>query len=213
MADNNFISPGSVLSQINGFGSVSYPGNERLNAGDSASKQTNTNVTANETNLNSESTKGINDINNSADPNKPTVAEQLKKPDLTQPELPQSKPVPELKVEEENVFVQIGDKIGQELSDAKDWLKQQFKEAIKKGLEKGIDYGISKLSQPEGAEKPPINRENITTTKGSVGRVPALEDNRPKPNVPNAKLNTPRAQKYNSPPKISAPKINMPRFR
>lgn len=220
MAGSKFISSDSVLGQINQVGSPQYPSQSQLNEGGKSAKDTNSESNSNESNLSKKTTEGTQKTNNPQDPTKGSdgISIGSLKGDAGSIEPPvetRDKNIPNVDVKQEvnpdgaNASVE---------PEEGGWLRNEMKEMARDKMKQVIGDGVSNVNQPEGRESKKTDTKTKPSKKGKVGKIPAIDDNRPKPSIPSAEFTPPTTpniqhRKTKSPPKINVPKFSMPKMK
>jgi len=220
VAESSFISSGSVLSQINSAGNPQYPNQSQFDQGGNALDQTNSNATSNETSLGKQVENGNQKVNNASDPTKGSNgldvnALKTKGSSTNVPVDTRDKNVPSVEIKQ-----QVNSDGVSADTEPKDggWLSNSLKEMAKAKLQGYLTDSLSNVNSPESRESTKSDTSTKPSKKGSVGKIPAIDDNRPSPSVPNAKFTpksgpTVQTPKIQQPPKINTPKFSIPKFK
>lgn len=218
-----FRSDNSVLSKING---TPYPtiSQDLTNITSDINNNTNSEVTANQNNLSTKEGQNLNKVNSVNNPAKGSDSlsiDSLKdksKVKLNSPELAsiQEQNVDAKSDEEGNVISNIYNSGKHKVND---WLKARKQEAID-NITGYASESLNDVTTPESTERPNSEENTRVTPKSNMGRVPALDAEKPSPEVPdiNGEREVPRPKmspqsRLNSMPNMNMPKIAIPKIK
>lgn len=219
-----FRSENSVLSKINGTPDPTVSQDLTSTTSD-ASNNGSSKITDNQSELSAKEGQGLNKVNNAEDPAKGSdglsVNDMKNKSNAKSSEKSDLAPINETKVDAKsdadgNIVSNV---YNSGKSYVSDWLKTRKEEAINKLREYAIE-SVSNITNPKSDDVPDSNENTRSTPKSSMGRVPALDAQRPSPEIPNTtgqkeipSPKMPPRTPANAMPKMNMPKVSVPKMR
>lgn len=218
-----FRSENSVLSKINGTPTPEIS-QDITNSTSDANDNGNSKISDNQNKLSAKEGQGLNKVNNPQDPAKGSdglSVDSLKGKSKVKLNSPESASIQEQSVdaksdEEGNVISNIYNSGKHKVND---WLRARKQEAI----DKISDYAIESLNDittPESTERPNSEENTRVTPKSKMGRVPALDAQKPSPEIPKStgereipSPKMPPRTPVNAMPKMNMPKVSVPKIR
>jgi len=218
-----FRSENSVLSKINGTPDPTVSQDLTSTTSD-AHNNGNSKITDNQSELSAKEGQGLNKVNNSEDPAKGSdglSVNDLKNKSNAKPSQPELGSIREQKIETTNDAdgnVTSKSVQGPEVEE-KGWLETKLMEAMGEMMS-DIGEGNKNVDNPTSAEKEAVNSKTKNTPKSQMGRVPALDAQRPSPEIPNTtgqkeipSPKMPPRTPANAMPKMNMPKVAVPKMR
>lgn len=218
-----FRSDHSVLSKINGTPTPEISQdltNSTTDANDNGSSK----ISDNQNNLSAKEGQSLNKVNNAADPAKGSdglSVDGMKNQSKEKPSQPELGSIREQKIEttnDENGNVTSKSVQGPEVEE-KGWLETKLMEATGEMMS-DIGEGNKNVDNPKSAEKENVDVKTKNTPKSKMGRIPALDAQKPSPELPRAtgereipSPKMPPRTPANAMPKMNMPKIAVPKMR
>jgi len=218
-----FRSENSVLSKINGTPTPEIS-QDITNSTSEANDNGNSKISDNQNKLSAKEGQGLNKVNNSEDPAKGSdglSVNDMKKQSNVKPSQPELGSIQEQDVdaksdEEGNIISKIYNSGKHKVND---WLQAQKQKAINKIKDYAIE-SLNDVTAPESTEKPNSEENTQATPKSQMGRVPALDAQKPSPETPNTtgqkeipSPKMPPRTPVNAMPKMNMPKVSVPKMR
>ena len=218
-----FRSENSVLSKINGTPDPTVSQDVTSTTSD-ANNNGNSKITDNQNNLSAKEGQGLNKVNNPQDPAKGSdglSVNDMKNQSNAKPSQPQMGSIREQKIEttnDEDGNVTSKSVQGPEVEE-KGWLETKLMEAMGEMMS-DIGEGNKNVDNPKSAEKENVDSKTKNTPKSQMGRVPALDVQRPSPEIANTtgereipRPNMPPRNPTNAMPRMNMPKVSVPKMR
>jgi len=218
-----FRSENSVLSKINGTPTPEIS-QDITNSTSDANDNGNSKISDNQNKLSAKEGQGLNKVNNSQDPAKGSdglSVNDMKNQSNVKPSQPELGSIREQKIEttnDKNGNVTSKSVQGPEVEE-KGWLETKLMEAMGEMMS-DIGEGNKNVDNPKSAEKENIDSKTKNTPKSQMGRVPALDAQKPSPEIPKStgereipSPKMPPRTPANAMPRMNMPKVSVPKMR